>query len=360
MSAPDEGNLASKAGLTRPSNSASREPEAVETPVADDEAANTDATAPEPEESDESETETAEALSPQQAPATLPVSRWIVVPRAQRPPINDAPLHDDIEFSLREVADDVPPDQVKLHSEIEKTLTLLRAIFPARNTDSEQGARFSEYFAKLVGLSHVGFGMSYPRSDIATYALQALHQEIVELEGGRIKNGYIRRLGLAAVASSLVAIAIWIVFVFAVRYGCGAIEWTGATLSCAPSPDNIALIPIVRTFALMWVACQIGSWVSFNIRKVTISVYDLSNFESDRVEPLMRLLFTGLLSLVFGLIILTNIASVEIGGFGTKELQTNGLIALLVGAFCGLSEQALASAVTIRAAETITSITGKK
>jgi len=53
-------------------------------------------------------------------------------------------------------------------------------------------------------------------------------------------------------------------------------------------------------------------------------------------------------------------ASVEIGGFSTKELQANGLIALLVGAFCGLSEQALATAVTLRAAETITSITGKK
>jgi hypothetical protein len=206
----------------------------------------------------------------------------------------------------------------------------------------------------------VGFGMNYPRSDIATYALQALHQEIVELEGGRIKNGYIRRLGVAAVASSLVAVAVWIVFVLAVRYGCDAIARMEATLRCVPSADNIALIPIIKTFALLWVGCQIGSWVSFNIRKVTISVYDLSNFESDRVEPLLRLLFTGLLSLVFGLIILTNIASVEIGGFGTKELQANGLIALLVGAFCGLSEQALASAVTIRAAETITAITGKK
>ena len=279
--------------------------------------------------------------------------RWIVYALPA-----DKPLKEDIYFGLIPRSEAVPADQIKLKNEAERTLTLLRAIFPDRAGNTEQQARFSDYFRKLLSLCQLGLVHANP--EIATYALVSLHQEIVELEGGRIKNSYIRRLGIAAFKSSAVAAGVWIIAALSIRYGCDAIRLMSSVVECTTTPDTIALIPIAKTLAFVWIGSQLGSWASFNVRKVSLSVFDLSNLESDRVEPSLRLMFTGILSLVFSLIILTNMASVEIGGFDTKALKIDGLIAFLLGAFSGLSEQALSTAVTLKASETITSVTGKR
>jgi len=118
--------------------------------------------------------------------------RWVV----HGVPLNDA-FQDDIFFGLRPATDSVPAEQVKLKSEVEKTLTLLRAIFPDRTNNLGQKARFSDYFRKLLSLSQVALTPRNPNPEVATYALLSVHQEIVELEGGRIKNTYMRRLGRA-------------------------------------------------------------------------------------------------------------------------------------------------------------------
>jgi hypothetical protein len=101
---------------------------------------------------------------------------------------------------------------------------------------------------------------------------------------------------------------------------------------------------------------MVGAWASFATRKVILSFRDLVALEEDRVEPQLRLLFTGLLTVILSLIFLTGVADVEVGSFQASSLLDSGTVALLLGAFAGLAEKALPSAVLSRASSVITAV----
>jgi hypothetical protein len=59
------------------------------------------------------------------------------------------------------------------------------------------------------------------------------------------------------------------------------------------------------------------------------------------------------------LVFLTNMVQVSIGEFSTASLQTDGLAAFLVGAFFGLLEQSLPTAVMERARGFVEAVNAK-
>ena len=252
----------------------------------------------------------------QQSP--LPQTYWRVEPREGQDGFRD------INFIVEAVGP--PSEQLHLKSEIEAALRVLRVIYP----DEGSRRKFDEAYDQLLALSQVGLVGVKASPATATLALRTLEQDIVAREAGPIKNTYMKRLGFVALISAGVGFVVY--------------AW-------APFIDRIptANMTPFRNAGLVWIGAMAGAWSSFATRKVVISFADLSLLEEDRLEPSLRLIFTGLLTLMLALMFRTGLVDVRIGAFAASAFLQSGTIALLVGAFAGLSEKALPTAIASRA-----------
>ena len=168
-------------------------------------------------------------------------------------------------------------------------------------------------------------------------ALRALEADIVEREAGPIKNHYMRKLGGWALLFGGVGLT--------------------AYLFCQHFPTiPFAEFHRYRTVFLVWAGSMAGAWASFASRKVVLGFADLVALEEDRIEPQLRLIFTGTLTIILALVFATGVADVEVGSFKASGLMHSGAVALLLGAFAGLGEKALPSAVMSRATSVITAV----
>ena len=229
---------------------------------------------------------------------------------------------------------EIPTAIAELQIEIEKTLTALNMLFPyvegtpKQLRDRANNEKFDLYFEKLVGIAVLSLGQDQPV--FGKLSLDNLQEEIRLRESGRVKNQYVRRLGIWAM-SFIIPLAI--VYLIA-RHGALFPEWIGKK----------------REFVTLIAGSMLGTWLSFAIRKVELRFSELSIVENDQLDPPIRLLFVAGLTLVVGLIFSTKLATITIGGFDTHFLTT-GTHALLIGLFCGIAEHSLAPTVGARASE---------
>jgi len=115
-----------------------------------------------------------------------------------------------------------------------------------------------------------------------------------------------------------------------------------------------------RSFLAMGAAACAGTWLSFSLRRVTLGFTDLANLDEDRLKPAMRLLFVVGLTWVIGVFLINNLVDFRIGNVPlAKELLTSGKIAVLLGMICGISERALASAVSRRSDDVLGTLGGQ-
>jgi hypothetical protein len=245
-----------------------------------------------------------------------------------------------LRIAIRNEAASIPSDQQSLMSEIEEALTTLQTIFPDDQgrkwfglvkSTAPSDTRYRQYRTKLLSLAQVGLQSNPAFPTVAAQALNSLRAEVVAREAPSIKNRYMKILGVWG----LIFIAIC-----AAAYG---------FLRQNP-PDHTFFYPY-RNLLVLWAGCMVGTWLSFGARRVMLSFNDLGRLENDMLEPSMRLIFTGTFSVVLGFIFICGLINLELGGFHTEELLRSGTRALLLGMFCGLSEQALPGAVTRRAAQ---------
>jgi hypothetical protein len=248
----------------------------------------------------------------------LPPGFWGVEPREAEDGTPD--------INFRVFRSNAPQDQRDLKNEAERALTIVKALY--RRPEDERKLR--EAVAKLVALSQVGLVGPDPSPAVARDALRALEGDIVEREAGPIKNQYMRKLGAWACLFGAAGLVTYLV--------CDHFPWV-------PFEE----IYRYRNVSLVWVGSMVGAWASFASRKVTLSFSDLVALEEDRIEPALRLVFTGVLTVILALVFVTGVADVEIGAFKASSLVLSGTVALLLGAFAGLAEKALPSAVMSRA-----------
>jgi hypothetical protein len=233
-----------------------------------------------------------------------------------------------------------PDDYTALQIDIERTLTVLNILFPSegghrlfrRQRPDYDEQRFSEYYDKLTELALTALGQDQVR--LGRLALIGLQDEVVAREGARVKNTYIKRLGLWAFAFAVPAV----VFYFICRYS---------------QPDTI--LHRFREFISLLAGCLLGTWLSFSIRRQRLAFWDLARIEEDLLDPAVRLLFVTGLSIVVGLTFATRMVVFNIGGFNTAFLDS-GTLAVLIGALCGIGEMGLPGALARRASEMISPI----
>lgn len=222
-----------------------------------------------------------------------------------------------IYFSPEAGVDPVPDDQIDLKSQAESTLASLKIIF------EKNSERFEEYYDSLFSLAKLGLEGSDARPQIALRALQTLQDEILTRDGTRIKNSYMKTLGITAFLLGIGPLCFVLIISF----------------------KNI-LIP---KMLILWVGCMVGTWLSFGMRRTSLKFEDLQVIQEDKLGPGIRLVFSGVLTLVFGLMLYKEILEIKMGVFSTKMISSDSIVALLIGVFSGISEKALPSKISEQA-----------
>ncbi len=207
----------------------------------------------------------------------------------------------------------VPHDQLTLKSDVERTQSALLVLY------SRDLNKFSEAFAKLLSLTQVGLVGDKASPTVAREALNSLQREILDREGGQVKNGYLRKLGG------------WAAGLFALLF---TLYWISTFAPIGVDPANAALCLLVS-------GSPIGAWLSFASRKVQMTFFDLSQIEDDRLDPSIRLIFVALLTLTFALLLVSGALNIEVGSFSAKNFLKDPYTALLLGILLGLAEKAL-------------------
>jgi hypothetical protein len=222
----------------------------------------------------------------------------------------------DIRFSLLSGTDTVPDEQLRLRDEVDGALTVLRMLFTTDDT------RFEEYFRPLLSLAQAGLVGDSAQPELGLRALVSLKNDITAREAGRVKNQYMKVLGQRALVAGLPALA------------------AGFAMPLI-APD----LPALRSFLLLWSGCMAGVWLSFGARKTVFTFEDLNIPEQDRMEPLVRLVFAGLLTMVIGLLFETHAMEITLGAIKSSDFGTRPTVALLIGMLSGFSEKVLSSQV---------------
>jgi hypothetical protein len=223
-------------------------------------------------------------------------------------------------------------EEVQLRSEIESTKATLYGMFPDPASVPRQKKAFNEYMEKLFWIAKNGL-QAPGQPKIATSALRSFQNEVLWREGGRVKNGYMKKLGQWAVMFSGAALVLYI-GLLAVR-------------AMTPLGNMHAAFD---SFFLLWIGAMVGCWLSFGIRNVQLTFAELGRPESDLLQPNVRLVFTGVLALTLGLIFKVGVVQIEIGELKTLDLA-KPTVALVIGLFCGIAEQALSRTVGGRASQ---------
>ena len=243
-------------------------------------------------------------------------------------------------------------EKQELFVQVAGTQTVLAAVCQqiqeraGRRWRSEQAAAerlqakrlLDEYLRKLAGIAQLG--LEGPHPTLAKLALSELRNEFVVQQAPRIKNLYVRRLGTAAAIAAIPLLLLY------------ALIYTRAITSDWWSAHS--------TFLIAAAGAAIGCWMSFSARRVQLAFNDLAVLEEDLLDPSIRVVFVIALTLAACLLFWTGVMNIEIGNLKTNAsaFAKNGTIAMLIGVFCGLSERALATAISGRAATFVRGLGG--
>ena len=216
----------------------------------------------------------------------------------------------DIQCQINEKATGKPPKEyIDLYNDIESASSIIKSL------DKTSVEIKRKYFDKLLSLAQAGLVSSCANPELAGGALKKLKEEVIIVEGRRIKNGYMKRLGIVAIIISAISIIAFLI----------------AHLGFDCKSEYLA-------FLLLGTGAMVGAWVSFGARKFKIQFEELSIIEKDQMEPIIRLLFIYLSTCIFALFMMTGILQIKIGNVDTKNFTTDYKVSLLVGSICGLVE----------------------
>ena len=215
----------------------------------------------------------------------------------------------------------IPEEQKNLHLNIEDTLNILRTL---KYTSDEKK---KNYYDKILKLSRAGLVSISADPRQATEALEKVKNEILITEGIRIKNNYMKDLGIAILGIGFITILVYLI----------------------PYINNQ-----IKMYILVWLGSMIGVWVSFGARKFNIKFHQLSIIEEDFMSPFIRIIFVGICSIIFALFINTGIITVKFGNFSTAEIKNIKELQILLGILCGLVESKLGKNIHQKAEEIIT------
>jgi len=243
-----------------------------------------------------------------------------------------------IYFAIDDTVRDTATEQLDLKSEIEGVLHVLQRLF-LDGTPSAGEAKFRRYYLQLLELTDTGLVGANAAPEVARRALRSLTSELIDDEGGRVKNGHISMLASKALAFSLPCLLGYIGLRFA--GGCFVVALA-----------KLAIEPVIAScFLLLWIGCFVGVVLSYGLRSTTMNLDDLINTDSDKLIPSIRLLYAGTLTMLLGMFMLMAEMKIVIGSISSLQIGGNPMFAFLVGVLCGISESTLPATISKKAAD---------
>lgn len=216
----------------------------------------------------------------------------------------------DIQINPQFSKGEISEEQKKLYNEAESTKNIIKSLINTKKAIKEK------YFKRLLSLSQAGLVSDMANPQLALASLDKLKEEILSIEGQRIKNYYMKNLGIIACYISSIVIPLYLV---------------------------VSVInPAYNMYFVVFISSLIGTWVSFGARKFNISFNQLNNLEEDMLIPHIRLIYIGLCSVIFLLFLNSGIIMINIGNLSIKEqIGTNFALQSTIGILCGLVESKL-------------------
>jgi hypothetical protein len=256
------------------------------------------------------------------------------------PPISPTdPNAQSIYFEVNTALAVLPQDQLDLKRDVERMLHALSRLFLPDAAPRE--SEFRPYYVQLLRLAQLGLAGPTATPDIAKRALEGMTADLIDNEGGNIKNAHMHRLAKWALGLSIPCLLLYAILCFLdptdkLYRWLTTLSVTPITLSC---------------FMLLWVGCFAGVVLSYGARTTTMTLNDLTNTDADRWLPQVRLLFAGSITMVFGIFLLLGIVEFKLGStISTAEIATSRVVSFLLGVICGLSELTLPGTVAKKAA----------
>ena len=249
-----------------------------------------------------------------------------------------APTAVSVFFDINPAIATPPQDQLDLKRDVERMLHALTKLFLVAGKVRE--ASFRPYYVQLLRLAQLGLSGPNAAPDMARRALEGMTADLIDNEGGTVKNAHMAKLAKWAAWFSVPFLAGYAILCF--------------TTAQQPLGRWLATLNINRMtlacFMLLWVGCFFGVVLSYGARTTTMTLNDLVTVDADHWLPQVRLLFAGTMTMVLGAFLIVGIVEFKLGSsISTSELSTYPLIAFLIGAMCGLSELTLPGAVSKKA-----------
>ncbi len=181
------------------------------------------------------------------------------------------------------------------------------------------------YIKQLLAVARIGLVGKDPNIALAKKALNKLKSRILINEGGKIKNKYFGKLGIASLIIGAIAIGIAI----------------GIYYLTKDTDDGVTYY--IHQYFFVFAGSMAGAWVSFGVRKKELKFDELSVMEKDRLNPYIRLLFVGVVSMLFLLFLNSSLITLAIGEVTIDSIMDNIELQILLGAIAGLAGNSLAS-----------------
>lgn len=208
--------------------------------------------------------------------------------------------------------DEVPKEQEDLYVEVEKTNNVIKSLINTKDDIKKK------YFEKLLSLAQAGLVGETAQPKLSLKSLEELKEEMLLIEGQRIKNYYMKKLGIAALIIGSIPTALYLLLV-----------------------SHFSFLSNFTMYIMVWIGAMIGTWISFGARKFIISFEELSILEKDMMSTYIRLIYVALCSIVFILFLNSHIISINIGKTSTANINSSGELQIIIGIICGLVESKL-------------------
>jgi hypothetical protein len=225
----------------------------------------------------------------------------------------------DIMFELADVAiTSVPKEQGALKFEAEKTLHVLRNLFPPADE-----IKFRPYFKELLGLCQYGLVGATAQPVQAMDTLRNLQSQIFDNEKGRAISAYM--------SNTIRSQGIWFAAVLVFVIGCGVaahmwLSW--------PYEQRLPLLGILP-------GLFVGIIFSSFMRCRTITFFDLHAIEADRFTPGLKLAFAISTILLAGAFLKAELIEIKIGKAQLSLFDKDWLSAFVFGAVVGVAQEAV-------------------
>lgn len=242
----------------------------------------------------------------------------------------------DIYFGMNPDVTSPPQDQLDLKRDIERVLFAVKKRFI---THEKPTPKFRPYYVQLIDLARLGLRGPTAMPEIASRALQNLTAELIDTEGGAVKNGHLGRLALTGLLLAAPCLILYVLACLAPNY-----------IQVMPLLARLWLDPRqFSCFMMLWIGCFTGVTLSYGARTTKMTVEDLIVTDADYLSPLTRHLFAGALTMILGLLLGYGVIEIKLASISSRELLHDPTVAFLVGALCGISELLLPGAVSRQA-----------